>query len=99
TADLLAGPLRTADEALAARDGAARALVHARRLERDVEEAARARFEERDTLARAFAHAAYVDAMWRFAGLGASNPVTPLCALWETGYVLAALDARSVTLA
>jgi hypothetical protein len=71
----------------------------ASRLERDVHEAARTRFAHRPVLARAIAHAAYVDFVWRAASLrDRPDPVGPLRDLWKTGYVLAAAGASGVTL-
>jgi hypothetical protein len=99
TAELLGPPLRAAREALSVRDGARLALEGARKIERAVERAARARFPERAVLARALAHAAYVDVVWRAASFTPeANPVTPLRQLWQSGYVLSSLDARDVTL-
>lgn len=99
TSDLLAAPLRAAEEALLARDGGRDALGRARILEREVLYAAAARFAERIVLARALAHAAFVDAVWRASGLApASSPATPLADLWRTGYTLADVDERGVTL-
>jgi hypothetical protein len=90
TTDLLAAPLRAAGEVRRS------VLDRARHLEREVHEAALARFPERVVLARALAHAAYVDGIYRAAS---ANPVTPLRALWTTGYVLSAVDSSGVTLA
>jgi hypothetical protein len=99
TAELLGPPLRAAREALSVRDGARLALEGARKIEREVERAARARFPERAVLARALAHAAYVDVVWRAASFAPeANPVTPLRRLWQSGYVLSALDARDATI-
>ena len=99
TAELLAKPLRAALDALSVHDHASVALDRARALERDVHETARAGFPERVHLARALAHAAFVDCVWRAAGLDARmNPVTPLSELWRRGYVVSAIDERAVTL-
>jgi hypothetical protein len=99
TAELLGPALRAAREALSVRDGARLALEGARTIERAVERAARARFPERAVLARALAHAAYVDVVWRAASFEPeANPVTPLRQLWQTGYVLSAFGAREATL-
>ena len=99
TGELLAAPLRAALEALGARDGANQALRGARLLELDVETTGQARLPRRPTLTRALAHAAYVDAIWRASRLDPSeNPVTPLRALWSTGYVLSAIDTRNATI-
>jgi hypothetical protein len=98
--ELLAKPLRAAEESVSSRDGGSVVLERARHLERDVLEAALVRFPERDILARALAHAAFVDCVWRNAALAArSNPVTPLRELWSAGYVLAAMDDDGVSLA
>jgi hypothetical protein len=103
TAALLAEPLRAACEALSARsDGrlASIAVERAQQLEREVHEAALARFPERPVLADALGHAAMVDQVWRAASLpGRPNPVTSLSELWRTGYVLAAVDVSVVTVA
>ncbi len=100
TAAVLAGSLHAALSALAAHDHASVALERARASERDVHGLALARFPEREHLARAVAHAAYVDFVWRASRLCAgANPVGPLCDLWRTGYVVADIDERAVTLA
>lgn len=100
TAGLLAKPLRKALDALSSRDHVSVALERARALEDEVEEAARARFPARTNLSRSLSHAAYVDFVWRAASLDAhDNPVTPLRDLWETGYVLSAIDESVVTIA
>lgn len=97
--DLLAAPERAAREALAKRDAGPIILERALQLERAVYEAARCRFPERPLLAQALAHAACVDSLLQTtASTERPNPVTPLCALWRTGYALAARDAASVTL-
>lgn len=93
--DLLAPSLKNAREGLAPR-----AIDRARHLQRDVHDAMLARFPEREPLVHAVAHAALVDAIWRASALGRSapNPITPLCDLWATGYVLSEVDAEHVTL-
>jgi hypothetical protein len=99
TSELLAEPLHAALEALSARGEPARAVVleRARDLEREVLEAASVQIIERPLLAGALAHAAFVDHVWRAAGLlGRTNPVTSLRDLWSTGYVLSAIDASGV---
>ena len=99
TAELLAGPLGAACEALTARGVGSVVLERADLLEKEVHEAARVRFPERTALARGLAHAAFVDCVVRAASLaGRPNPVTSLCALWNAGYVLAAIDATGVTI-
>lgn len=98
TATLLAEPLRAACDALTARGAHPVVVERAERLERDVHEAARVRFSARPLLARALAHAAYVDCVVRAAPRAVRpNPVTSLCELWRTGYVLSAIDASGVT--
>jgi hypothetical protein len=94
---LLAEPLRAATERLASRDGGPFALARASLLETRVHEAARARLPE--ALARGIAHAAFVDAVWNAARIGEPSPAAPLRALWRTGYTIAWIDARAVTLA
>jgi hypothetical protein len=99
TPEILAPALHAAHEALASRHRAPQVLQHARKLAQEVDEAARARFGERPILARALAHAAYVDEVWRAASFDAhTNPVTPLRELWQTGYALSTLDDKGVTL-
>jgi hypothetical protein len=72
-------------------------LERARRLERDVYEAAVFRFPDRAGLAHALAHAAFVDAVWCAGRLDAPpNPVTPLRRLWSAGYALSAVDSHGV---
>jgi hypothetical protein len=89
---LYAEPLR------AARDHAeAATLERATRLQHQVHEAALLRFPERPLLARDLAQAAFVDGVWRASSL-VPNPVSPLCDLWRTGYVLSAIDTSGVTL-
>jgi hypothetical protein len=97
TAELLTEPLREACEVLAARGVQAVVLERAQQLEREVHEAAHARFPERTVLTRALAHAAFVDFIWRAAALSARpQPVTPLRELWATGYVLSDVDASGI---
>ncbi|HWZ88100.1 MAG TPA: hypothetical protein VNW92_04600 [Polyangiaceae bacterium] len=97
TAELLTEPLREACEALAARGVQAVVLERAQQLEREVHEAAHARFPERTVLIRALAHVAFVDFIWRAAALGERpNPVTPVRELWITGYVLSDVDASGI---
>ncbi len=97
--DLLAAPERAAREALAKRDAGPVILERALQLERAVYDAARNRFIDRPLLAQALAHAACVDGLLvATASTERPNPVTPLCALWRTGYTLAALDATGATL-
>ena len=97
-AELLAEPLRAALEVVAARHGAEVVVERGRRLEHEVHEAARARLPERAGLTRVLAHAAFVEHMWRAASLDRPNPVTPLRALWKTGYVIASTTDSDVTL-
>jgi hypothetical protein len=97
-AALLAEPLRAACDALAARGVEPVVLERAQRLEREVHEAASSRFPERPMLARDLSHAAFVDCVWRAAALPRPDPVTPLRALWGTGYVLSGVDASGVTI-
>jgi hypothetical protein len=98
TSELLAKPLRAACEALSSSDAKAVILERAHRLERDVQEEALGRFPGRVMLARALAHAAFVDFVWRAAAIsGRANPVTPLFELWSAGYALSALDELGVT--
>jgi hypothetical protein len=96
--ELLAAPLLTALAALAEREVGAVALERARELERAVQTAANRRLPQRPLLAQSLAHAAFVDGVLHAAALSRPNPVASLCALWSTGYGLAALDASGVTL-
>ncbi len=99
TGALLAEPLRVACEEIAASHPFAVAEGRARRLEQEVHDAARTRIAARPVLARSIAHASFVDYVVHAAGLrDRLNPVAPLCALWRTGYGIAAIDARGVTL-
>lgn len=98
TARLLARPLEASREALAGRDGGRLAWGGLHALEREIQDAARARLPDRPVLAEAIAHAALVDGVLRATNAG-KNPVTALRRLWKTGYVLASADASSVTIA
>jgi hypothetical protein len=98
---LLAEPLRAARASLAATDAEAVVLSRARECERLIHEAVLARLPERPFLARDVGHAAMVDFLWRArtpSAARSSNPVTPLCALWRTGYAAIAIEASGVTL-
>lgn len=96
---LLAAPLQHACETVAALDAGSRILERAGELERAVHSAALARFPERPLLAQSLACAAFVDMLLRAAPEPARpNPVTPLRALWRTGYTLASISASAVTL-
>jgi hypothetical protein len=98
TEQLLTEPLRAARDELAARGLESVVLERAQHLEREIHEAACTRFSERPVLARALAHAAFVDYAWHAASPpGRPNPVTALRDLWATGYVLSAIDASDVT--
>ena len=97
--ELLAEPLRAALEANAARDTRGVMIERGRRLEQDVFAAAKARLPDCAGLARDLAHAAFVDHVWRGSSLDhLPNPVTPLRALWSTGYVLASVTDADVCL-
>ena len=99
TDELLAAPLRASRDALSPRGAHAIVLERATRLEEEVLEAARVRFSPRPVLARALAHAAFVDGFVRAASLSRRpDPVTPLRALWRTGYVLSEIDPSGVVL-
>lgn len=96
---LLAAPLQHACEAVATLDAGSRILERAEQLERAVQSAALARFPERPLLAQSLARAAFVDALLRAAApLVRPNPVTPLQALWRSGYTLASISVTTVTL-
>jgi hypothetical protein len=96
---VLERPRRAAQEALGALDGGHRVLERARALEGAVREAAIARFRVRPLLAEAFAQASFVDALFPASPpADRPNPVTPLRTIFETGYVLGAIDDASVTL-
>jgi hypothetical protein len=98
--DLLAGPLEAAREALATRDGASIVLAYAQKLEKEVHDEALSLEEDRAPLAASLGRAAYVDALWGASTLDPdANPVTPLRALWTTGYVVSTVDAQGMTLA
>lgn len=73
-------------------------VARALRFAEQVGSAVFARVPDRVHLGGDIAHAAFVDALWNNAELGHPSPVTPLCELWSTGYVIAALDAEGVTL-
>ena len=73
--------------------------AHAERFARDVHDALFERLPERPSLARDVAHAAFVDCVWHASEPAKGpSPVRPLCALWETGYILSRVDASGVTL-
>jgi hypothetical protein len=96
---LLAEPLVRAEEALAAHPSATMARSRSERTRRAVHDAACSRFPLRPLLAEGLANAAFVDALLHAAALAdRPNPVTPLRALWMTGYALAQADASGVTL-
>jgi hypothetical protein len=96
---LLAEPHRAALEAVAGRYAGPVILERTEHLGRDVREALRVRFPERPLLGQALAHAAVVDGLLRAAAFGdRPNPVAALCALWGTGYALAAIEPDGVTL-
>ncbi|MCA9589792.1 MAG: hypothetical protein KC657_31025 [Myxococcales bacterium] len=99
TAAMLTDVVTASTEALAAVGAEAHVHRRAEQLERTVHEAARERLPQRGALAKAIAHAAYVDQLCRVAPIGRPNPVTPLRDLWSAGYALAAADAAGVTLA
>jgi hypothetical protein len=95
---LLAEPLRLARAALSVVGAETVVVERAQPLQREVHAAMLARFPERPALAQEVAHAAFVDGLWRAAAVaGRPDPVAPLRALWMTGYVLAAVDASTVT--
>lgn len=97
--ELLAAPRRVASQAVSAREFGPVALERALDLERDIHEAACARFPERPGLARDLAHAAFVDFVWRAASFrDMPNPTSPLVELWSAGYVLSAFDTSGATL-
>jgi hypothetical protein len=96
---LLAAPLQHARETVVTRDAGEVMLERAEQLERAVRAAALARFPERPLLAQSLARAAFVDALLRAAPQPTrANPVTPLRALWQTGYTVAAVSVTAVTL-
>jgi hypothetical protein len=78
----------------------ARIMERAEAVAQDVEAALVVRHPARPRLAADLGAAARLDFVWHAASLAeADNPVVPLRALYRTGYVLAAVDASSVTLA
>jgi hypothetical protein len=81
----------------AARPDAA-AVERATRLQDEVHQAALARLPARPGLAGDLGRAAFVDCVWRSDGANRPDPVAPLRDLWQTGYVLSAVDASGVTL-
>jgi hypothetical protein len=95
---LFEAPLRSATERLASQDGGHFALARAEQQKTRVYEAARERLRERHALAGAIAHAAFVDAVWT-AAMRSPSPALPLRALWSSGYTIAWIDDRVVTLA
>ena len=96
---LLANTLHAAREAVARRREAPIMFDRARQVDRAVHEAVSLRFPDRPLLARALAQAAFVDRLLHAAAIvDRPNPTTPLRALWQTGYGLAAVDAAGVTL-
>jgi len=96
---LLAAPLQHACETALTLDSGSRIVERAEQLERAVHAAALARFPERPLLAQSLAHAAFVDALLRAATEpDRPNPVTPLRALWRSGYTISAVSADAVTL-
>jgi hypothetical protein len=70
-------------------------LRRADAIEKDVHDAVLASFPHRPILARTLARAAHVDSVCRSLR---DDPVKPLRDLWWTGYSLAALDDKGVTL-
>ncbi|NUO51619.1 MAG: hypothetical protein HOV80_22410 [Polyangiaceae bacterium] len=100
TDELYETALDAATDALAAVPGAAAVLERAQGLGREAREVVLARFPDREVLAAAVAHAAFVDALWHASEFRERvNPVAPLMDLWRSGYVLTAVDATGVTLA
>lgn len=96
---LLAAPLRTATDAVLARDTGAIVIDRGEQLERDVHAAALARLGvAREGLARDLAHAASFDHVWRAASLDQPNPVTALRAVWAAGYALTSATGADVLL-
>jgi len=94
----LATPERAARESVAAHYAEHVIFERAQQLEQSVRTAALTRLPGRPALAEALARAAIVDYTLRASALDLPNPVTPLRALWKTGYALSALDASGVTL-
>ncbi len=95
---LLGEPLCVATEACAP-EHRSTALDRAQSIEREVHTRALERFPARPKLARDLASAAFVDFLWGATTLAASdNPARALHSIWTTGYVVADVDARGVTL-
>lgn len=95
--ELLSAPRDAAREMLAQRS--VHSLERAERLELAMREAIALRFPERPQFARGVARAACVDYLLRAAALDhRPNPATPLRALWNTGYTIAAIDPAGITL-
>jgi hypothetical protein len=100
TDELYENALDAATEAHAASPRAAGALERAREIGCEARELVLARLPDRQMLAAAVAHAAFIDALWHCAALrDRTNPVAPLIDLWGSGYVLSTVDAEGVTLA
>lgn len=89
--ELLAAPLRAAWHTALGRDGGSFLVERARSVAAGVLAAANARLPSRPLLSGDLAYAAFADV------LGVTE-VTPLRALWSTGYVIHSIDATSVTL-
>jgi hypothetical protein len=88
----------TAVHAASPRAGAV--LERARGIGCEARELVLARFPDREVLAAAVAHAAFIDALWHGGALrGRASPATPLIDLWRSGYVLSAIDSEGVTIA
>ncbi len=112
TAGLLAVPVRAITDALEENDARLVVLERAKRLARDVEDAASTRLPETaETFAGALGRAASADFFWgaaidlRLPVLCAGspwnahlNPVSALRDLWRTGYTLSAWEASGMTL-
>lgn len=97
--DLLENSRQRADRALNNHESIATIRKRARTLATEVEEGVFRRFENRKGLAEGIGHAAFVDFLWRAAGLSErENPVRPLMDLWRCGYTLSAIDASTVSL-
>ncbi|AKU99826.1 hypothetical protein AKJ09_06490 [Labilithrix luteola] len=100
TVELLASPVARAREALATREGERMVVARAHRCAEEVSAVVLERFSDRQVLAGAVGHAAFVDHLWRAARLPErANPAAALHALWKTGYVLRTIEARDVVLA
>lgn len=100
TDELYESALVAATDAVASSPRAAAMLERAQGLGREARELVLARLPDREVLAAAVAHAAFVDALWRASELRErASPVAPLMDLWRSGYVLSAVDATGVTLA